>query len=264
MIHPTAVIGPQVTLGQRVAVGPYTVIDGAVSLGDECQIGPHCHLTGHTTIGARTRIHHGAVIGDLPQDYDFKDTLSYTRIGSDCVLREYVTVHRGTKEASTTSIGDHCMLMAFVHVAHNCQIADRVVIVNNSLLAGYVEVGYRAILSGDIGVHQFVRIGAYAMLAGKTRLTRDVAPFCLMADDAIYGPNTVGLRRAGFDSKTRTAIRQIVKTYFFSGLLHQAALEQIEREYPELEQAQFFAQFARASKRGLVPGTRHAPAPSEE
>lgn len=254
MIHPTAIIGKHVELGQNVTIGPYAVIDGeAIAIGDNCKIGPHCQVTGYTTIGSGTTIHHGAVIGDLPQDYDFHGAVSYCRIGSDCIIREYVTIHRGTKDQTSTVIGNGCMLMGFVHIAHNCNLADRVIIANGSMLAGYVEVGFRAFISSMTGIHQFVRIGTVAMVSAHGHISQDVAPYCTVSlGDRIYGPNVVGLRRAGFDQETRNAIKDAIKLLFFSGLLHQEALSQIEQKYPGLEPIRAFVEFARTSKRGLT------------
>ncbi len=259
MIHPTAVIGEQVRLGEEVSVGAYTVIEGEVTIGDGCRVGPHCHISGYTTIGARTTIHNGAVVGDLPQDYDFQERETYCRIGEDCIIREYVTIHRGTTEGSATTIGNNCMLMAFVHVAHNCQLADRVIIANNTLLAGHVHIGERAFLSARVSVHQFVHIGTIAMVSGAVQLNQDAAPYVIVGRDmvrehGVYGPNVVGLRRAGYSLAQRTAIKDAVKIYFFSDLNQSAALDRLTAKYPEEPAITAFIDFVRGSKRGITPG----------
>ena len=128
MIHPTAIISEDALIGDNVSIGPYSVIDAGVNIGNGCKIGPQVHVTGLTTIGENCDIHKGAVIGDSPQDHSYTGFTAYTKIGSDTVIREYVTIHRGSKPEASTVIGDHCMLMAFSHVAHDCQIGDNVVI----------------------------------------------------------------------------------------------------------------------------------------
>ncbi len=263
-IHPTAVIDPKARLGAGVEIGPYAVIDGDVTLHDGCIVGPYVHLTGHTTIGAGTRIHAGAVIGDRPQDLHYTDAVSYTDIGSHCVIREYVTIHRGTAEGSRTIVGNHVMLMGFVHLGHNCRIEDQVVIANGSLLAGHVEVGTRAFISGGVLVHQFVRIGRLAMVGGGNALGQDVPPFCMLQFDQIQGPNVVGLRRAGMDEATRSAIRSAIKIYFFSGLNRANAVEEIRKAAPDTPEVAEFIAFVESTRRGITPGHMTKPRKAAE
>ncbi len=143
--------------------------------------------------------------------------------------------------------------MGFTHIAHNCDIADHVVIANNSVLAGYVSVGWRAFLSSSVAVHQFARVGQLAMVSSSALCVQDVAPFCIYAEgDRIYGPNVVGLRRAGYGPDVRNAIKKTIKTYFFSGLSHQDAIARIQDMYPDQEQVRAFVEFATTSKRGLT------------
>lgn len=253
-IHSTAVIGPKVQLGNAVEIGPYTVIEDEVQVGDGCAIGPHVHVSGHTRIGEGTRIHAGAVIGDRPQDLHYGGEVAYTDIGANCTIREYVTIHRGTAEGSRTVVGDHVLLMAFVHLGHNCQISDHVVIANGTMLAGHVHVGTRAFVSAGVMVHQFVRIGRLAMIGGGNGIGQDVPPFCMLQYDQIQGPNVVGLRRAGFDDKTRLAIRGAIKTYFFNGLNRVNALEEIRATGPLCPEVEEFVQFVEGTRRGICPG----------
>lgn len=253
MIHPTAIVDPQAVVGAGVTIGPYTVIEGPVHIGDGCRIGPHCHILGHTTIGPRTKIHAGAIIGDEPQDVHYDGAVTYTDIGADCTIREYATVHRGTAAGTRTVIGDRCMLMGFVHIAHNCRLHEDVVVANGTAIAGHVEIGRKAFLSGHCLVHQFVRIGEYAMLSGQARVPKDVAPYCLLAiGNRIYGPNTVGLKRAGMKPATRQAIRAAIKTMFFSNLLPKDAAERILAESGDLPEVARFVDFVRTSKRGCL------------
>ena len=149
IIDPRAAIEEGAQIGTDVTIGPFAVIGGNVRIGDGCVIGPLVVLSGNTTIGRGTRIHCGANIGDEPQDVHYKGQNSFTDIGENCIIREYVTIHRGVEEGSRTTVGNNVMLMAFVHLGHNCQIADDVIIANASLLAGRVEVGRHAFISGS-------------------------------------------------------------------------------------------------------------------
>jgi len=258
-IHATAVIETGAEIGLNVSIGPYSVIESHVRLGDGCTVGPHVHLSGHTTLGAGTRVHAGAVIGDVPQDAHYDGSVTYTDIGEGCVVREYVTIHRGTTEGSRTSVGDHSMLMGFVHLGHNCQIGDHVVVANGTILAGHVEIGSRAFISASVLVHQFVRIGRMAMIGGGNGIGQDIPPFCMLQYDQIQGPNAVGLRRGGFDEKARLAIRGAIKTYFFSGLNRLNAIEEIRASVSACPEVDEFITFIENTKRGISPGRKTKP-----
>jgi len=252
-IHPTAVIESGAQLGQDVTVGAYTVIERNVAVGDRCAIGPHVHLQGHTTLGEGCRVHTGAVIGDLPQDLGFKDDVSYVRIGRQCVIREHVTIHRGTKAGSATEVGDDCFLMAHSHLAHNVKLGERVIMANGVLLAGYVEVGDRAFISGNAAVHQMCRIGTLAMVGGMSALSKDVPPFCTVRThsiNAVVGLNVVGMRRAGLGADERLAVKRVFNLLYRSGLNVTQALERIRREYPEGAGRQI-GDFVEQSRRGI-------------
>jgi len=256
MIHETAVISPDVTLGQGVQVGPYTVIDDDVAIGDNCRIGPHVHISGHTTIGAGTKIHAGAVVGDEPQDFHYKGAETFTRIGANCIIREYATVHRATDPGTSTVVGDGVMLMAMVHVAHNCELGEGVVIANASILGGHVKVARNAFLSANLLVHQFCRIGTRAMIHGGEIVTQDIPPYCMVANGGVHGVNTVGLKRAGFAPDAREAVRKAIKTLYFAGLNRPAALEQIAGDYSDVPEVCALVDFVRESSRGIVKGSR--------
>lgn len=207
-IHPTAVIDSRAHIAADVEIGPYTIIDGPVRIGAGTVIGPHCHILGSTVIGPRCRLHANCVIGDFPQDRAFTGGESFCRIGSDNIFREHVTIHRGTKEGTETVVGDRCMFLASAHVAHNCVVGNDVTLVNGSMLGGYVHVGDRAVLSGNVGVHQFCRVGELAMVGGLTYVRQDAPPF-FMYDESGYcaGINAVGLRRAGFTPEERAELK---------------------------------------------------------
>lgn len=253
MHHPTAVIEQGVELGAGVDVGPGAVIRSGARIGDGCRIGPHAVVTGFVSMGPRCRVHAGAVLGDDPQDLAFGGGESRVVIGAGCVLREGVTVHRGTKPGSETVLGDECFLMVNSHCAHNVRLGDRVIVANGALLAGYVEVGERAFVSGCVAVHQFVRVGRLAMLGGGAMVSKDVPPFCTLTPAALNrvgGINLVGVRRAGLSPEDVAAIRAAFKLFFRSGLGAREAAAEIRRRFasgPALE----LAGFAETSKRGL-------------
>lgn len=254
MIHPSAIVEKGAQLGERVTLGPFSFIDADTVVGDDCLIGPHVVIHRHTTLGARSRVHANAVLGDLPQDTSFKNVVSYARIGDACVIREGVTIHRGTKEATATVIGNGCMLMANSHVAHNVQMGNHVILANGALLAGYAELGDRTFVSGNSAVHQFCRIGRLAMLGGVSVVTKDVPPFCIHMTGAcnrIAGLNIVGLRRAGLTAAQRKSIQHAFNMVYRSGLNVTQALERLRADAPDELACEFIA-FVASSKRGIV------------
>ena len=255
-IHPTAVVSPNAEIGKNVEIGPYAVIDDDVRIGDDCFIDAHVKIGQYTTIGPRCRIYFGAFVGAEPQDHRFyKGIQSYTEIGSDTVIREYVTIHRPPFEFLKTTIGNHVLLMAFVHIGHDVIIGDRVTIANNTALSGHVQVGQGAVFSGCVLVHQFCRIGALAMVGPGAHVGQDIPPFCMLREsNVITGPNTIGLRRAGMSNVQRLAIRRAIRTFFFEGLNAKNALEQIERGENVLPEVHMFVNFIKESHRGIMPG----------
>ena len=254
-IHPTALVDSKAELGQEVEVGPFAVIEGGVRIGDRCVIGPHAVIRRFTTLGAGCRVHPGACLGDEPQDLGFKGGESFVRVGANCILREGVTIHRGTKEGTATVTGDNCFLMANSHLAHNVVLGNNVIMANGAVLGGYVEVGDRAFISGNVAVHQFVHVGTLAMLGGVGAITKDVPPFCTTRTaglNDIAGLNVVGMRRAGLSPADRLAVRQAFKLLYRSGWNVSQALERLKSEFPE-GPVRVMWEFIEASKRGLCP-----------
>ncbi|MDZ4198074.1 MAG: acyl-ACP--UDP-N-acetylglucosamine O-acyltransferase, partial [Kiritimatiellia bacterium] len=234
-IHPSAWIDPGAIVEADVDIGPFCVVESGVRLGAGCRLGAHVSILSGTTLGPRCRIHGGAVLGDLPQDLAFTNAPSRVEIGADCVIREQVTIHRGTKEGTVTSLGEGCYLMANSHVAHNCRVGNRVILANGALLGGYVEVGDRAFLSANVLVHQFVHIGRLVMAGGGSALGKDVPPFCMVQSvrrNSIVGLNIIGLRRAGFLPEQRQEIRRAFDVLYRSGLNFSKALERLREEFP--------------------------------
>lgn len=252
-IHPTAVIEDGAELGADVTVGAFCYVDRDVKIGDRCILGPHVTILRHTTLGPGCRVHSGAVLGDFPQDFAFRDAESYVRIGANCMIREGVTVHRGTQAGTVTEVGDGCLLMAQSHLAHNVKLGNQVVVANGALLAGYVEVGDRAFISGNCLVHQFTRIGRLAMMSGASAVQKDVLPFCMtrsVSPNTIMGLNVVGLRRAGFTAEDRRVLKQALMVIYNAGLNSSQAIAKLTEEF-DSELVQEWCQFIQASKRGL-------------
>ncbi len=253
MIHKTAIVDPRAELGDDVSVGPYAVVEGGVRIGAGCTIGPHVTIFEGVSIGETTRVHAGAVLGDVPQDLSFDGAVSYVRIGARCTIREGVTIHRGTKPETATEIGDDCFLMAFSHCAHNVRLGQRVIMANGVLLAGYAEVGDGVFLSGSCAVHQFVKIGRLAMVGGLSALTKDLPPFCTSRTNGINGVvglNVVGLRRAGLSSDERADVKCAFDILFRAGLNTTQAAERLRREFDTGPAAEFVP-FIEASTRGI-------------
>lgn len=254
-IDSRAVIGENVKLGKNVEIGPFAVLEGDVVIGDNVKIGPHVLITGHTTIGKGTVIHVGAAIGGEPQDLHYdENVVSYTDIGENCTIREYVTIHRGTEDGSRTVVGNNVLLMAFSHLGHNCVLGNNVVVVNATLLAGRVHVEDNAFISASCLVHQFSRIGRLAMVGGGSHIGQDVPPFCMLQSGAIQGPNLVGLRRANWPVEKRDAIRNAIKIYFFRGLNRPNAIAAIREEIPSFPELEEFIEFIENTQRGIMSG----------
>ena len=255
MVHPTAIVHPDATLGPGVSVGPYAIIDAHVTVGAKCVIGPHVYLTGSTTIGARNHFHAGAVIGDAPQDLKYDGEPTRLRIGDHNVFREHATVHRSARLNEDTVIGSHNFIMAGSHVAHNCRLGDHIILANGALLAGYVSVDDRAFISGNCVVHQFVRIGALALMQGGSAISKDLPPYTIArGDNGICGLNVVGLRRAGIDAAGRLQLKQLYRLLFRSGRSLRPALAQARKEFTS-PPARALIEFVAASKRGICSDT---------
>lgn len=257
-IHPTAIVEKGAKLGAGCVVGPGAIVGSEVELGDGCVVGPRAVLEGRVRLGTKNRIGIGAVIGAEPQDLAYQGAKSGVMIGEGNVIREYVTIHRGTKEGTDTVIGNGCFLMVGAHVAHNCRLADGVVLVNNVLLAGYVEVEEKAFLGGAVVVHQFVRIGKLAMVRGQTRVGMDLPPYCMaVATNGVCGLNLVGLRRAGVGPENRKALQRVYEEFFFGGKNRVQALEAIRKgQDSKGSEVKEFCDFIEKTKRGICHGLK--------
>ena len=252
-IHPSAFVDPTAQLGEGVEVGPGAIIEAGAIIGEGCKIQARAVIGSHVLLGARNTIGHGAIIGGDPQDFDFKPgTNSKVVIGDDNILREYVTIHRGTKEGSSTTIGNNNFLMVGVHLGHNASVGNRVIIANNCLLAGYVAVQDGAVLGGGSVFHQFIRVGRLCMVRGGERFGKDIPPFLVAyGTNLVAGINAVGLRRAGFSSATRLEIKRAFRFLYLEGRNISQALEEAATQQWGSEAESFFSFVREARRRGV-------------
>lgn len=253
-IHPTAIVARGAELGDGVVIGPYAYIGPRVSLGEGSRVGLHAIIEGCTTIGPRCQIHHGAVIGNIPQDLKFRGHPTRVTIGHDTTVREYATIHAATTEAEATIVGDGVLLMAYTHVAHNCRIGNHVILANAVNLAGHVRIDDYAIVGGMTPVHQFVAIGCHAFVGGGSRVPQDIPPFVKAAGNPLRacGLNSVGMERRGIPAEVRLELKRAYRVLYRSQLNATQALDRIARDlkpYPEVHE---FVEFVRSSERGIV------------
>jgi UDP-N-acetylglucosamine acyltransferase len=253
-IHSTAIVDKLAKIADNVKIGPYCIIGPNVEIGGGSLLMAHCYINGHTTIGRDNKIFPFASIGTTPQDYGFKENISYVKIGDRNVFREGATVNTGTKEGSETIIGNDCFFMINSHVAHNCKVGNKVILANCALLAGYVQVGDNAILSGNTAVHQFCRVGRFSLLGGGGVISMDLPPFVISVgrNGAVSGINIVGLRRNNFSRETIKAIEDLYKIFFRQNLNVVDAFEKINKELPPLPEIKEFIEFVKESKRGVL------------
>lgn len=245
-IHPTAYVASDAVLGDHVTVGPFAVIESGVEIGDNCQIGAHAVIQPYVKMGSGNILHPHVVLGDLPQDTSFKtETISWLIIGKNNVFREGFTAHRASKEHGETRIASGCYFMNNSHVAHDCSIGNNTIFANNVAIGGHVEVGNNVFMGGAVVVHQFCRIGSFAIVQGTTGLNMDVIPFTLIGGRPArhYRLNTIGLKRAGI-----TGNRYKVLEAAFRLLKNKQPLDNLE-ETPELLQLKSW--LAVKSKRGV-------------
>ena len=235
-IHATAVIGKSAVLGEGVTVGPYSVIDDDVEIGNGTTIWPHVHIASGARIGSDCKIHSGAVISNEPQDLKFSGEKTYLYLGDRNVVRECVTLNRGTMATGKTVIGSDNLFMAYSHVGHDCVIGNHVVVANCVPFGGHCEVGDYVVIGGLAAVHQFVRIGRFSMVGGVARASLDVPPFVMAGGHESFryeGLNSIGLKRRGFSSEKITLIKDAYRILFQSGLLLSNALDQVTSELPQ-------------------------------
>ena len=255
-IHPTAIVSKTVVLGAGSIIGPYALIEDGAVLGENCSIAAHAVLRRGVVLGAAVKVDSFAVIGGDPQSLTF-DPLSEggVVIGNNVVIREGCTVSRGSSDGSNTVLEDGCFLMAQAHIAHDCKVGRDVVIANNVMLAGHVTIEPNVFIGGGVAIHQFCRIGTYAMIGGNASISADVPPYVMAAErNTVYGLNMVGLRRGSFERPDLADLKKCYRAIYFGGgnLKKKAAEAMREDELGGTATGACFLAFFEQGKRGFV------------
>jgi UDP-N-acetylglucosamine acyltransferase len=254
VFHPTAVVHPNANIDRGVEIGPYCIVGENVSIARGTVLQSHVVINGWTTIGEDCQIFPFATIGAASQDKKYGGERAYTHVGKRTIVREYVSIQRATGEDQVTKVGDDCLLLAYVHIAHNCIIGNSVTMSNVVQVAGHCTVEDNAIIGGMVGLHQFSRLGQYSMVAGASKVTRDVPPFFLVSGYPAepYGINSVGLRRAGFSVEEKAEIKKFYKILYGSKLSLPSAIETMKAEVTTDCGRQIIAFIEAESPRGIL------------
>ena len=252
-IHPTAIIAPSAQIGERVDIGPYAFVGERCVVGDGCVIAMRATLERNVTLAPGVKIGIGSVLGGDPQDLKYKGEHTTVEIGENTVVREYATINRGTSHSLKTSVGSGSFLMSYVHLAHDCQIGSGVIIGNGTQLAGHVTIDDRAIVSGLVAVHQFARIGRHSFVGGCSRVAKDVPPYLKAVGNPVklYGLNSVGLQRSGFDDAIVRELKRAYRLVFRAELNVSQAISRARAELQPLPEVSAFLTFIEESERGI-------------
>jgi len=257
VIHNSAIISKTAEIGENVDIGPYVVIADNVKIGNNVKIAAHAVIKSNTIVGDRCFIDNFAVIGGLPQDKNFDENInSGVKIGNEVVIRENVTIHRATQESMYTTIGSRCMLQSGSHVAHDCVVMDDTVLANCSMLGGHSIIGNHCFIGGGAAVHQWVRVGDYAILGGYSATALDLPPYVMSADRTkIIGLNIVGLRRANISTKNISNLKKcFMEFYSRTGFAKDRAIKMLSEGYGSCKESKHFLEFfTSGTHRGFAP-----------
>jgi UDP-N-acetylglucosamine acyltransferase len=254
MIHPHTYIHPNAKLATNVKVDPFSVIHQNVEIGSGTWIGSNVTIMEGARIGKNCHIFPGAVIAAIPQDLKFLGEETTVEIGDNTTIREFVTVHRGTKDRLKTVVGSNCMILAYSHIAHDCIIGNNCILSNNSQVAGHVVLGDWVILGGMCAIHQFVKVGAHVFVAGGSLVGKDIPPYIKAGRQPLSysGVNSVGLKRRGFTVEKINHILDIYRILYNKGMNTSQALEYLEEEFPATDERDEIVTFIRESGRGII------------
>ena len=255
MIHPTAIVDSKAEIDSNVVIGPHSIIESDVIIGAGTVIGPHAVIQSYVTIGPECHIFQYASIGALPQALAYKGEKTYVNIGRGTVVREFVTINRGTEfGGGVTNVGEENLLMAYVHIAHDCQTGRKVILANNATLAGHIIIGDFVTVGGLVAIHQFVRIGDYAYIGGKAAVVKDIPPFVIASGDRakLFGLNNVGLKRQGFSKDTLSLLKKAYRIFFRIGLTLNEAVERVKAEVEQIPEVINLIEFVQSSQRGIT------------
>ena len=252
-IHPTAIIDPKAQLGSNVRIGPYCYIGPHVVLGDDCELTSHVVLKGPSRIGRGNKFFQFASIGEDCQDKKYRGEPTELIMGDNNVIRECVTIHRGTTQGlGKPQIGSDNLLMAYVHIAHDCVLGVNTILANCATLAGHVQIGDWVIVGGMSAFHQFNRVGAHAFVAGGSGVRKDIPPYVMAQNDNAHGINTEGLKRRGFTASQISSLRHAYRVLYRQGLTLAEALPQLAAMAESVPEIEPLVQFLRSSERGIV------------
>jgi len=253
-VHSTAIVDPNAKIGDDVTIGPFSVIEAGVSIGDRTTVGNNVTISSGTHVGKDCKIFHSASIGAIPQDLKYNNEETFLYIGDRTVIREFVSINKGTSALGKTEIGSDCLLMASVHVAHDCIVGNNVIMSNLTTLGGHVNIDDWVILSGGVLVHQFCNISKHAFIGAGALVTQDVPPFILAAGSPVEysGINSVGLKRRGFSIDDRKELKNIYKMYFRSKNNRKENLSKIKKELALLKYTDLIVEFIENSERGII------------
>ncbi|GAQ94779.1 UDP-N-acetylglucosamine acyltransferase [Thermodesulfovibrio aggregans] len=253
-IHKTAIVSSKAEIDEGAVIGPYCIIGDDVKIGKGTRLMSHVQIEGITEIGENCTIFPFTTIGFPPQDLKYRGEKTGVKIGNNNIIREYVTIHRASVSGDGwTVIGDNNFIMAYVHIAHDCKIGNSVILANLATLAGHVEVEDFVFIGGLVAVHQFTRIGAHAMIGGFSGVGQDVPPFTMASGPRakLYGLNTVGLKRRGFNDETINILKKAYKILFRDKLQLKEAIEKVKNELPQIAEIKHLIEFIEANKRGI-------------
>ncbi len=252
-IHPTALVDPSAELGADVEIGPWAIVGPRCVLGDGTTVAARGTLEQNVRLGARVRIGIGAVLGGDPQDLKYRGEETWVDVGDDSTVRDYATINRGTAHSLTTRVGRGCFLMSYVHLAHDCHLGDNIIISNGTQLAGHVTIEDKVTISGLCAVHQFSRIGRHAFIGGMSRVPQDVPPFVRAVGNPLklFGLNSVGLRRSGFDESVVLELKRAYRLCFRSDLNVSQGVERARIELEPSPEVDQFLTFIETSQRGV-------------
>jgi UDP-N-acetylglucosamine acyltransferase len=253
-IHPSAIISPDAEIAADAEIGAFVIIGENCRVGSGSVIAARVTLERNVTLGENVNVGIGTILGGLPQDLKFAGEETSVEIGDGTVIREYVTINRGTAHSSKTTVGRNCLIMSYVHLAHDCHVGNHVILSNVVQLAGHVTVEDRAIISGLSAAHQFVRIGRNSFIGGMSRVAKDIPPFLKAVGSPVklYGLNTIGLQRNGMDETTILELKRAYRLLFRSDLNITQAIERAQNELEPLAEVQELIRFVEASERGVV------------
>ena len=253
-IHPTAIISPDAEIAPDVEIGAFAIVGEGCSVDSGSVIAPRATLERNVTVGRSVKVGIGTILGGAPQDLKYAGEETSVEIGDGTVVREYVTVNRGTAHSFKTTVGENCLLMSYVHIGHDCRIGNSVILSNVVQLAGHVTIEDKAIISGMSAVHQFTRIGRHSFIGGMSRVSKDIPPFLKAVGNPVklYGLNTIGLQRSGMDEETIRELKRAYRLLFRSDLNVTQAIERAQTEIESLPEVKELIRFVEASERGVV------------